>query len=149
MNEHRETAPPKRKCPIDERERFLKLYELIVEIFRSYVSNFVWTVGLFTLAIGWLLNSTESRLFIASDPFAFGAALAVVSIIALIHSGASRAYYHRSRDRVAQMAAEYEDLHPLPFREYEIRSSVFWMNLVVNLTLAAGLIVFLVVAYCS
>ena len=149
MTDRQKTLPPKRKCPVGEGERFIRLYELIVEIYRAYVANFVWTVGLFAVAIGWFLNSTESRMFIRSSPVAFGCTLAAVSIIALIHSGASWAYCQRSRQRVTQMATHYEDLQPLPFRDYEIRVSIFLMNLGVSITLAVGLIVFLVVAYAS
>jgi hypothetical protein len=140
---------PKRKCPMEERERFIRLYDVIVDIFRTYTANFVWTVGLLSLANGWFLSSSNSRDFIrASVPAYFGAIL-VVSIVGLIHTTSSWMYYRRSQERIAQLITDYTDLHPLPFRDYEIRASMLVVNLLVSWSLVAGLITFVVAAHIS
>lgn len=54
----------KRSCPMDERERFSRLYDVIIDIFKSYTANFVWTVGLLSLTAGWFISSESSRAFI-------------------------------------------------------------------------------------
>jgi hypothetical protein len=140
---------PKRKCPLDKRERFVKLYDLIVDIFRTYTANFVWTAGLFSVANGWFLSSTSSRDFIRDSLPAFRGAILVVCVVGLLHTGSCWMYYRRSQERIAQLAAEYEDLHPLPFRDYEIRTSIFIVNLLVSWALVAGLLAFLVAAHSS
>lgn len=139
----------KRDCPMDERERFGKLYELIVDIFRSYTTNFVWTVGLFSLAIGWLFSSANGRDFIRSSRLAFIGAVLIVIVIGLVHTASCWWYYRRSQQKIAQLEADYQGLHPLPFRDYEIRRSILVANLVVAWTLAVGLITFFVGARLS
>ncbi len=139
----------KRPCPMDERERFSKLYDVILDIFKTYTANFVWTVGLLAVAAGWLLSSESSRAFIQRSGLAFVGAVLVVIIIGLIHTVASWWYFQRSRETVAEMAGTYDDLRPLPFRHYEIRPSVLIGNLLVSWTLTAGLIAFLVAARLS
>ena len=143
------TVSPKRECPMDERERFTKLYDFIVEIFRTYMTNFVWTVGLLSLANGWLLSSTSSRDFIRGSVPACVGAILVTCILGLVHTGSNWMYYRRSQEKIAQLSSEYKDLHPLPYRDYEIRPSIFINNLLVSWTLVIGLIVFVVAAYTS
>ena len=139
----------KRTCPMDERERFSKLYDVILDIFKSYMANFAWTVGLLSLAIGWLLSSESSRAFIQRSLIAFLGAVLVVAIIGLLHTVASWWYYQRSQETIAEITGTYDDLHPLPFRHYEIRPSVLIGNLLVAWILVAGLIAFLVAARTS
>jgi hypothetical protein len=140
---------PKRKCPMEERERFSRLYDVIVDIFRSYTANFVWTVGLLSLANGWFLSSSSSRDFIRASVPAYLGAIFVVSIIGLLHTGGSLMFYRRSRERIAQLVTEYTDLNPLPFRDYEIHASVLIVNLLASWMLVAGLITFVVSAHTS
>ena len=139
----------KRPCPMDEHERFIRLYDLILDIFKTYTANFVWTVGLLSLAMGWLLSSDSSRAFIQRSGTAFFGAVLVVGIIAIIHTVASWWYYQRSQQTIAEITAKYDDLYPLPFRHYEIRTSVLTGNLLVAWVLAAGLVAFLVAARLS
>jgi hypothetical protein len=134
---------------MDERERFTKLYDFIVEIFRTYMANFVWTVGLLSLANGWFLSSTSSRDFIRSSAPAYVGAILVACILGLVHTGSSWIYYRRSQEKIAQLTAEYKDLHPLPYRDYEIRASILVNNLLVSWALLIGLIIFLVAAHTS
>ena len=139
----------KRKCPMDERERFAKLYDVILDIFKSYMANFVWTAGLFSLAIGWFISSDSGRAFIRNSRIAFVGAVLVLGIITLVHTVSCWWYYRRSQETIAQISREYDDLQPLPYRHYEIRPSVLIGNLLVNWTLAAGLVAFLVAARTS
>jgi hypothetical protein len=139
----------RRPCPMDERERFIKLYEVILDIFKSYTANFVWTVGLLSLAAGWFISSESSRGFIHRSLLAFLGAVVVVIIVGLIHTVASWWYFQRSQETIAEMANTYDDLQPLPFRHYEIRPSVLIGNLLVSWTVTVGLIAFLVAARMS
>lgn len=132
---------------MDERERFAKLYDVIVDIFRSFTANFVWTIGLLTLANGWFLSSSSTQDFMRHSTTAYLAALLVVSLVGLLHTASGLMYWRRSRAKIAQLATEYTNLHPLPFRDYEIRVSVLVVNLLVSWTLVAGLITFIVAAH--
>jgi hypothetical protein len=134
---------------MEERERFSRLFDVCMAIFRSYNANLVWTVGLLSLANGWFLSSSSSRDFIRDSVPAFLGAILVISILGLVHTGASLMYYRRSRERIAQLVSEYSDLHPLPFRDYEIHASVLIVNLLASWMLVAGLITFVVSAHTS
>jgi hypothetical protein len=134
---------------MDERERFAKLYDVIVDIFRTYSANFVWTVGLLSLANGWFLSSSSSRDFIRGSVAAYLGAILVIAVLGIIHTGSSWMYYRRSQERIAQLTTEYRDLRPLPFRDYEIRGSILVANLLVSWMLVAGLIAFVVAAHTS
>jgi hypothetical protein len=139
----------KRVCPMDEHERFVKFYDLIPEIFRSYTANFVWTVGLLTLANGWFLSSASSRDFIRGSAAAYLSAILVVSAVGLIHTVSCWWYYRRSQVKIAQLTTEYTDLHPLPFQDYEIKRSIFLVNLLVSWALVICLIVMITAAHTS
>ena len=143
------SVSPKRECPMDERERFAKLYDVIVDIFRNFTANLVWTVGLLSLANGWFLSSSSSRDFIRGSTPAYLGAILVVSLLGLVHTASCWMYYRRSRDRIVQLTTEYTNLHPLPYREYEIRVSVLIVSLLVSWALVAGLIAFIVAAHTS
>ena len=106
--------------PDGRARRFARLYDVIIDIYRTYTTNFVWTVGLLTLANGWFLSSSSGRDFIRSSVPAYLGAILVVSTVGLLHTGGSWMYYRRSKERIAQLVSEYTDLHPLPFRDYEI-----------------------------
>ena len=140
---------PKRPCPMEERERFVKLYDAIVDLFRSYMANFVWTIGLLSLASGWLLSSSSSRDFIRGSVLAYLGAILVVGCIGLVHTGVCWMYFRRSRERISQLTTDYGNLHPLPFRDYEIRPSVLALNLLVSWALIAGLLAFVFAAHTN
>lgn len=137
----------KRVCPMDEHERFVKFYDLIPEIFRSYTANFGWTIGLLSAANGWILSSDKSREFIHKSPLAFFGLLLAIFLIGFIHSGACWAFYQRSQQKIAQLSANYEDLDPLPFREYEITQSIFLFNLLMSWSLLGALLTMIIAAH--
>lgn len=139
----------KRTCPMDEHERFAKLYDVVLDIYRSYSANFVWTVGLLSLAAGWFISSDSSRAFIQGSSVAFLAAVLVVGVIGLIHSVGCWWFYRRSKDMITEITVAYDDLRPLPFAQYEIRASVLVLNLLVSWAVVAGLIAFLIAARAS
>lgn len=140
---------PKQKCPMEKRERFSRLYDVIVEIYRTYNSNFVWTVGLLSLANGWFISSSSSRDFIRTSVPAFLGTIVVAGTMGILHTLGSWMFYRRSRERITELTTEYTDLHPLPFRDYEIRRSVLVVNLILSWLLVAGLITFVVAAHLS
>jgi hypothetical protein len=139
----------KRACPMDEHERFAKFYDAIPDNFRAYSANFVWTVGLFSLANGWLLSSASSREFIRTSVPAYVGALVVTSMIGLLHTAVCWGFYLRSQARIAQLTTEYEDLSPLPFRDYEISRPILAVNLLVSWASIASLIILLTAAHTS
>jgi hypothetical protein len=139
----------KRVCPMDEHERFVKFYDAIPDNFRSYSANFVWTVGLFCLANGWLLSSASSRDFIRTSVLAYVGALIVTSTIGLLHTAVCWGFYLRSQARITQLTTEYEDLSPLPFRDYEISRPILAVNLLVSWASITSLIVLLTAAHTS
>jgi len=136
-------VPTKQPCPLDERERFLKLYDVIVDAFDRYIKNVTWTAGLLAVAIGWFLSSTNTRDFVRDSHKAYLGALGVVGVVVLLHTSASWVYYRHSSRRVAEMRARYSSLEPLPFDDYRITASVFLINLLLNWALAAGLLLFI------
>jgi len=140
---------PKQKCPMEKRERFIRLYDVILDIYRTYNSNFVWTVGLLSLSIGWFLSSSSSRDFIRTSVPAFIGAILVASTIGILHTVGSWMFYRHSQERITELTTEYTNLQPLPFRVYEIRRSILVLNLIVSWMLVAGLITFVVAAHIS
>jgi hypothetical protein len=143
------SAPSKQVCPLKEDERFKKFYDLIPEIFRTYMANFVWTVGLLSVANGWFLSSTSSREFIRNSVSAYLAAILVVVAVGLLHTASCWMYYRRSQDRIGQLKREYENLSPLPFQDYEITRTILLVNLLVSWSLLAGLITLVIAAHTS
>ncbi len=139
----------KRVCPMDEHERFAKFYDVIPEIFRSYIANFVWAVGLLSLANGWLLSSASSREFIRDSVSAYLGIIAVVSTIGWIHTVSCWIFYRRSQQKIAQLTTEYKDLHPLPFQDYEISKSILLVNLLLSWSLVTCLIILATAAHAS
>jgi hypothetical protein len=136
----------KRTCPLDEKERFVKLYDVIAEGFRSYTQNVVWTAGLLVGSIGWFLQSDSARNFVHVNPTARIGAAVVVVLVAALHTAASWLYYKHSQMRIDLLESEYDDLHPLPYKDFRIRGIVFVINLVLNWALAGGLIVLIITA---
>jgi hypothetical protein len=126
---------------MDEHERFVKFYDVIPEIFRSYVANFVWAVGLLSLANGWLISSESSRAFIRDSKPAYLTLTLVVFVIGVLHTASCLIFFRRSQEKITQLTTEYKDLHPLPFRDYEITKSILIVNLLLSWSLVFGLII--------
>jgi hypothetical protein len=139
----------KRACPMDEHERFVKFYDFIPEIFRSYVANITWTVGLLILVNGWILSSESTRAFIQGNKPAYLALILAVVITGVLHTTSCLLFYRRSREKINQLTTEYKDLHPLPFREYEIRKSILIINFILSWSLIISLIILATAAYAS
>jgi hypothetical protein len=142
-------AASKQVCPMNEQERFAKFYDVIPEIFRSYMSNFVWTIGYLTVANGWILSSGQSRDFIRNSNSAYLGSIAAVSIIGLLHTVGCWNFYQRSQKRIAQLTTDYEGLYPLPFQDYEISRPIFLSNLLLSWSLIVCLIVLINAAHTS
>ncbi len=142
-------AASKRVCPMDEHERFAKFYDLIPEIFRSYIANFVWAVGLFSLANGWLLSSASSRQFIRDSVSAYLGVILVVFTIGLLHTISCWIFYRRSQEKIAQLTTEYKDLHPLPFQDYEVSKPILLVNLLLSWSLVTCFIILATAAHTS
>jgi len=136
-----------RVCPMDEHERFAKFYDLIPEIFRSYTANFGWAVGLLTLVNGWLLSSESSCKFIGDSLAACLAVIVVVFIIGVLHTVSCWIFYRRSQEKITQLTTEYKDLHPLPFKDYEISKSIFVINLLLSWSVVICFIILATAAY--
>jgi hypothetical protein len=134
---------------MDEHERFAKFYDLIPDIFRAYMANFAWTVGLLSVANGWFLSSASSRDFIRGSVSAYLGAVLVVSIIGLLHTASCWMYYRHSQEMIAQLTTEYKDIYPLPFQHYEISRSVLLVNLLVSWSLVVSLIIMVTAAHTS
>lgn len=127
-------------CPLDDKEKFSKLYDVIAEGFRSYTQNVVWTAGLLVGAIGWLLSSKPSRDFIQASNIAFLAAIIIPILIGILHTMVCYFYLNHSKKRVEFLEQNYEKLELLPYRDFLIEERVHSINLVLNWVLIAGFI---------
>ena len=60
-------------------------YETLKDAFDKYTNNVFTTIGIVILAIGWIVNSSESRKFLEESSWAYYSSLAAVLLIWLIH----------------------------------------------------------------
>ena len=60
-------------------------YDTLKDAFNKYTNNVFTTIGIVILAIGWIVNSPESREFLEESSWAYYSSLAAVLLIWLIH----------------------------------------------------------------
>jgi glucose-6-phosphate-specific signal transduction histidine kinase len=140
-------ASAQKTCPLDERERFTRFYEVIPEVLRAYTANFGWTVGLLSAVIGWIISSETTRAFIGSNPSVYYDLILAVVLIGLLHTAACWNFYQISQKKIAQLTKNYTDLEPLPFEDYRITGQTFVINLLISWALLISLIVMLSAAH--
>jgi hypothetical protein len=127
---------------MDNPEAFKFLFEILKDLNKSYVNNVMNTLAFALLAIGWVVTSEKSRSFLGSFNLIRFGSMAVVGIIALIHSVICIAGYFISASKLTQLTAlNYAEVNY--FNIYNLNGWHVLLNLVMNLSVF-GLLMLLI-----
>ncbi len=123
-------------------EAFNFLFDILKDLNKSYSQNVMSTLGFILLTIGWIITSDKSRSFLSSSNSIRFSAIAVVGIIALIHSVVCIGAYCVTEAKFTQLVSlKYANVDY--FQIYKLSGWHVSLNLVMNLALF-GLLIFLI-----
>ncbi len=127
---------------MDNPEAFQFLFEILKDLNKSYFHNVMNTLAFVLLAIGWVVTSEKSRSFLGSSNLIRFGSMAVVGLIALIHSFICIAGYFVSASKFTQLTAlNYVEVNY--FNMYKLNGWHVLLNLVMNLSVF-GLLMLLI-----
>ena len=127
---------------MDSPDTFEFVFEILKDLNKSYFQNVMSTLGFAVLGIGWIITSDKSRSFLASSEHVRLAAMAVVAVIALIHTVISIGAFVAIADKFTALININEEL-AIYAEIYRVNGWHIAANLLMNLAVF-GLLILLI-----